>query len=602
VRVCYLSSFAKRTDDLLRAASEGCERLVHPSIEGEKARARHRRLIGLMLASPFLIGGAIASFMPLQIGVAVTLAAICATLGLGWLGGLTVAARGTARAVAIAALVAGTVAVAMIIASAGGLASPVSILLFALPFEAFWISRSKRGLQLGLGAAAAAIALQAFAGAALFAAAPAISAWHWLVPLAYGATLLPRLRGGFAFETATPERQDATLETIIDAVVLRMGRNGEVMEASDKSRTMLQLPQECLFGTGLFDRIHISDRISYLCALSALREGKAASRAELRIRLPRAVEGGADNYRPFLIEMLNEGPQGDGFTLLVRENDEISDLRAALAEADQKKDSLEIAKGNFLAAVSHELRTPLNAIIGFSDMLLHEMFGKFNDPRQKEYVDLVRQSGNHLLAVVNSILDVSKLEAGAYATNPEPFRFREAVEMCEAMVRLPASEKRIALATDIAADVSEIHADKRAVQQMLINLASNAIKFTPDNGQVTIGARRVGSRLHFWVSDTGIGIAEDDLSRIGKPFCQVRNDYTRQYDGAGLGLSLVKGLVALHDGTMSIESAPAEGTTVTISLPVNGPASYAEARRGELATLPLEKTKEEVHGPFRKAG
>ncbi|MEO9339872.1 ATP-binding protein [Mesorhizobium sp. SB112] len=576
--------------------------MVHPSIEGEKARARHRRLIGLVLASPFLIGGAIASFMPLQIGVAVTLAAICATLGLGWLGGLTVASRGAERPVAIAALVAGTIAVAMIIASAGGLASPVSVLLFALPFEAFWISRSKRGLQLGLGAAAAAIALQAFAGATLFAAAPAISAWHWLVPLAYGATLLPRLRGGFAFETATPERQDAALETIIDAVVLRMARNGEVMEASDKSRTMLQLPQECLFGTGLFDRIHIGDRIAYLCALSALREGKAASRAEVRIRLPRLVEGGADNYRPFLIEMLNEGALGDGFTLLVRENDEISDLRAALAEADQKKDSLEIAKGNFLAAVSHELRTPLNAIIGFSDMLLHEMFGKFADPRQKEYVDLVRQSGNHLLAVVNSILDVSKLEAGAYATNPEPFRFREAVEMCEAMVRLPASEKRIALATDIAADVSEIHADKRAVQQVLINLASNAIKFTPDNGQVTIGARRVGSRLHFWVSDTGIGIAEDDLSRIGKPFCQVRNDYTRQYDGAGLGLSLVKGLVALHDGTMSIESAPAEGTTVTISLPVNGPASYAEARRGELATLPLEKTKEEVHGPFRKAG
>ena len=109
------------------------------------------------------------------------------------------------------------------------------------------------------------------------------------------------------------------------------------------------------------------------------------------------------------------------------------------------------------------------------------------------------------------------------------------------------------------------------MQQILINLVSNAIKFTPDGGDVVVGAKRIGSRLHFWVRDTGIGIAEEDFANLGKPFMQIQNDYTRRFEGTGLGLSLVKGLVALHDGTMSIESMPGEGTTVTISLPVNGP-------------------------------
>ena len=131
---------------------------------------------------------------------------------------------------------------------------------------------------------------------------------------------------------------------------------------------------------------------------------------------------------------------------------------------------VDIAKGRFLAVVSHELRTPLNAIIGFSDMLLHEMFGTFTDPRQKEYVGLVRESGQHLLAVVTSILDVSKIEAAPIATEPEPFRFAEAVEMCRSMMRCRPRQKNIALQAEIAPDAGEIIADRRAVQQMLINL------------------------------------------------------------------------------------------------------------------------------------
>ncbi|TIW81513.1 MAG: PAS domain-containing sensor histidine kinase, partial [Mesorhizobium sp.] len=137
------------------------------------------------------------------------------------------------------------------------------------------------------------------------------------------------------------------------------------------------------------------------------------------------------------------------------------------------------------------------------------------------------------------------------------------------------------------------------VQQMLINLVSNAIKFTPDGGDVVVGAKRIGSRLHFWVRDTGIGIAEEDFANLGKPFMQIQNDYTRRFEGTGLGLSLVKGLVALHEGTMSIESMPGEGTTVTISLPVSGPKGRPANQTGVL-TMPVTRAKGDGNGSLRK--
>ena len=168
---------------------------------------------------------------------------------------------------------------------------------------------------------------------------------------------------------------------------------------------------------------------------------------------------------------------------VLRDNAELRGACAPhLAEARDGVGEVEIAKSHFLGVVSHELRTPLNAIIGFSDMLEHEMFGPFADPRQKEYVGLIRESGNHLLAVVTSILDVSKIECGSYPIEPEPFRFRDAVETCRSMVRLQADQKSLALEADIPAAVGQIVADRRAVQQILINLMSNAVKFTPAGG------------------------------------------------------------------------------------------------------------------------
>ncbi|MFA6154249.1 PAS domain-containing sensor histidine kinase [Mesorhizobium sp.] len=575
--------------------------MVHPSILGRSEREAQGRFIGVMLAAPFFAAGAAVTLVTSGMGAAVTMAAIFSTFGLCWFIALLVAATGKMAMAGRVALAVAAIALGCLIAAAGGLSSPVAMLALALPFEAWWIGASRRAALWGALAAAAAILIQTLAGPMLPTTGVQVAAWHWLVPLAWVLTLMPRIS---AFrdtdDAANPMDTSARLEDIINAVVMRVARHGEVLDASTKTRAILKLPPELLCGNGLFDRVHLSDRVAYLSALADMRDGALSRCLELRIRLPQNGNGvTADNYRPFSLEMLRGEGETEAFTLLLRENDEIAGLRADLAMANEAAASAEVAKGRFLAVVSHELRTPLNAIIGFSDMLLHEMFGGFKDPRQKEYVGLVRDSGQHLLAVVTSILEVSRIESGAYATEPEPFRFSEAVDMCQSIMRLQAQAKNIELRALIAPDVGEINADRRAVQQMLINLLSNAIKFTPDGGDVVIGAKRIGSRLHFWVEDTGIGIAEEDFANLGKPFTQIQNDYTRKFEGTGLGLSLVKGLVALHDGTMSIESMPGEGTTVTISLPVNGPKGRPADGAGVL-TMPVAMGKGDRNGSLRK--
>ncbi|MGB3391444.1 MAG: ATP-binding protein [Pseudaminobacter sp.] len=566
-------------------------------------RTRQRRLVGVLLASPFFMGAAAAMFLATQLGASMTLALICGLFSLAWLFVLQISSSASDRVAGPVALGLGTVFLASILAAAGGLASPVSVMVLVLPIEAYLRRRTRHSLLWGGAAALAVLPLQGLLGSILPAPVEAAAGWHWLLPVAYGMTLLVRL-GGLSEETKSePDQLESGLEDMIEAVVIRMTPNGEVTDVSSQARSLLRVAPELMLGAGLFERVHISDRVGYLCALADLREGARYRKVELRLRLPRTQDDQRnDNYQPFCIELMGNGVPGQAYTALIRENDEAVQLRAALAASTEATEALELAKGRFLAAVSHELRTPLNAIIGFSDMLLLEMFGQFGDPRQKEYVALVRDSGRHLLEVVNSILDVSKIESGAYATNPEPFQFSEAVSMCEQMMSLQAENKAISLTTQVAPEAGEIHADKRAVQQMLINLVSNAIKFTPKGGSVSLGAKRIGSRLHFWVSDTGIGIAEEDLCRLGKPFTQVQNDYTRQFEGTGLGLALVKGLVSLHEGTMSIESALGEGTTVTISLPVAGPVSTKGCEKGALLPMPPSKMNEDYNGALRKAG
>jgi len=581
-----LSLAATRYVDFCDAIAAGCERFVQPAVADAGRRRIQARLIGVLLASPFLMTAAAVMLATANIGAAATVFVILVLFAAGWLSAMLVAVTGTSRLIGLGILIVAACGLAGLIAAAGGLGSPVALLCLALPVEVWWVSGSRRATIAAGAAALAAAILQVFLAPLLLSVGEP-AAWHWLIPAAWGATVLARAGRFHPADAEQDQRTESCLEDVIDAVVFRIARGGDVLDVSPSAMRLLDLSPQILSGAGLFDRIHLADRVPYLSAIADLRDGAVSRCLELRLRLP----GANGNFPTFLFELM-QGGQDQPFIALLRANDEVAQLRAALAAANETAASADVAKSRFLAAVSHELRTPLNVILGFSDVLLHDMFGPFADPRQKEYVSLIRQSGQHLLEVVTSILDISRIESGTYAAQPEPFRFVEAVDMCVSMMKLPAAQKGIDFTAQIAPDVGEINADRRAVQQILINLASNAIKFTPEGGKVAIGASRLGSRLHFWVSDNGIGIAEADMANLGKPFTQVHNDYTRRYEGTGLGLSLVKGLVSLHDGTMSIESAPGKGTTVTVSVPVEGPRQQAD----QPVVVPMPKSRKAKEG------
>ncbi len=227
--------------------------------------------------------------------------------------------------------------------------------------------------------------------------------------------------------------------------------------------------------------------------------------------------------------------------------------RAKLHEEEIDRARLEALQANawkdrFLANVSHELRTPLNAIIGFSELLGNADLCPRDPLKQREYASIVHISGQHLLSVVNSLLDMSKIEAGSFDLLPEPFELPPLIDMCCDMVSLKAVEAGVELIRVYPAQLDELVADKRAVKQILINLLSNAIKFTPSRGRVTVGVRPQGNSLAICVADTGIGILSQDLPRLGDPFFQASDSYDRPYEGTGLGLSIVRGLVGLHGG------------------------------------------------------
>jgi cell cycle sensor histidine kinase DivJ len=217
--------------------------------------------------------------------------------------------------------------------------------------------------------------------------------------------------------------------------------------------------------------------------------------------------------------------------------------------------------------MSHELRTPLNAIIGFSEVMAHEMFGALGSPRYLEYSRLIHESGNHLLELINGILDMSKIEAGKFELSEEVFDLAEVAEASVRFLKLPAERAGVAIKTAIAPGAKLIFADKRAIKQILVNLLSNGVKFTPRGGEVRVRAALDGRGIEIAVADTGMGISKKDLERLGKPFEQVEDEHVRGKEGTGLGLSLVKALTAMHGGEAVLESTLGEGTVVRISLP-----------------------------------
>jgi cell cycle sensor histidine kinase DivJ len=460
----------------------------------------------------------------------------------------------------------------------GGIASFTAIWLVVVPLEASF-SASRRVVALAslfaLAAASLLLALNALGLQptavvnvhGMLAALGVMSAVLYAAGLAFGAEQLTRTGAGLL--NAEEERYRLLARNMTD-VITRHGRNGDVLFASPAADPLFGVRAGELAGHGLFDRVHVADRPAFLTALAdaaALGEDRSV---EFRIRRDSNADHQGSHFA--WIEMrcrpLDNATGNREVVAVLRDVTERKVQERALEIARTESERINNAKGRFLATMSHELRTPLNAIIGFSDMLADDQL-VLDPARKSEYAKLINESGRHLLSVVNGILDMSKMENGNFEITLEPFAPGQAIRSCCDILVLKAQEAGVELKTRIAADLPEVVADRRAVNQILINLVSNAIKFTPRGGRVSVSALCDGPKLVVAVEDTGIGIGEADLPRLGEAFFQARASYDRRHDGTGLGLSIVKGLVRLHGGDMDIRSRLGQGTRVTVRLPVD---------------------------------
>jgi signal transduction histidine kinase len=249
---------------------------------------------------------------------------------------------------------------------------------------------------------------------------------------------------------------------------------------------------------------------------------------------------------------------------------DISELRDAQQKLETQNVALSAAnraKSEFLANMSHELRTPLNAIIGFSEIMKNQAFGPLGSPQYLEYMEDIHDSGNHLVDIINDILDLSKIEAGRMELKEAKLPLQAIIDSCMRIIHERAESAEIELTTSVPDDLPDLHADERLVKQMLINLLSNAVKFTPAGGTVTVGAQFKGGALLIGVADTGIGMSREEALIALEPFRQVDGSHSRQLEGTGLGLPLVKSYIELHGGSFRLDSGSGKGTLVTLTFP-----------------------------------
>ena len=564
--------------------------LLHPSARYDAlTRARHRAFM-----APRLVGS-LAAFAAFPVYLAMrgapsalevaAFAWLIAPILLSWFLSRTGRYEG-AHVLSSVALTGLVMAVAI---TTGGIESFAAIWLVVVPLEAA-LSASRRVVAfasvLALTCAVALIALGQFgllpppeiapAQHAMLTAFGVASATLYAAGLAFAAELLARTSVSLL---CLEEDRYRLLARNMSDVISRHRRNGAVQFISPAAEAMLGAPIARLLDHGLFDRVHVADRPAYLTALSdAARLGESRS-VEFRVRrdVPRG-ERGPNGLVDFIwVEMRCRPLEQASQTLPAGEAEVVAVMRdvtdrkvqeQALELARSAAEAADAAKTRFLATMSHELRTPLNAIIGFSEMIVQEQTLMLDAARRKEYAQLINDSGQHLLSVVNGILDMSKMESGNFDITPEPFAPRAALINCCSLLALKARENGIDLVTDVPQDLPVMTGDPRAFKQIVLNLVSNAIKFTERGGKVTVSTAVEGSLLMLRVADTGVGIAADDLKRIGAPFFQAGKTYQRRHEGTGLGLSIVKSLIALHGGELTVQSKIDEGTTVTVALPL----------------------------------
>ena len=257
---------------------------------------------------------------------------------------------------------------------------------------------------------------------------------------------------------------------------------------------------------------------------------------------------------------------------------EMAELNRKYMRETERAEAANRAKSEFLANMSHELRTPLNAIIGFSELMQSALFGPLGSERYEEYVRDIHGSGNYLLGVINDILDMSKIEAGRFSLDREKIDLGPLIEEATRVITLQAEQKSIALEAQIGASMT-INADRRAIKQIAINLLSNAVKFTPNGGKISVRARKTSDAVLLTIEDTGCGISKEALKKLGNPFEQVENQFTKTHAGSGLGLAISRSLAELHGGALKIRSRSGVGTIVSVRIPVKKKAKPAKPLR-----------------------
>ena len=483
-----------------------------------------------------------------------------------------------------------SLAIGVLAGVTGGAASPLLLWLAAVPLEAMALGSRAHVVRAGLVAGLALLGVVALHQAGLLAEPPSWAARTvpMLTVLAIGQAMLAAcsLIRRREDERRDHEASDARAQLLLDHVgdlVTWHDAAGAVVFANAASRALAGAEPRDLLGRGLLDRVHVADRPLFLQALSEAVHGSGSATACFRtLFVPRDAEGRGRAPMALWLEMqahkVDSAGARDGVAVVCVMRDVTS--RRAL-EDERARGHAEALKANdvqarFLATVSHELRTPLNAIIGFSEMLSAEEFERLGSEKRQEYARIVHASGLHLLDVVNTLLDVSKIESGAMTIEPEGLDLGAVVDGCCDLLALRAKDENIALERVIGANLPAVTGDRRALKQIVINLLSNAIKFTPAGGRVVVALVRDGDVMDLSVSDTGIGICASDLPRLGDPFFQAKASYDRSYEGTGLGLSVVRGLVGLHGGRLTVESAPGIGTRVSVRLPIKGKEPAAQ--------------------------
>lgn len=362
-------------------------------------------------------------------------------------------------------------------------------------------------------------------------------------------------------------------------IVTWHGKDSSIMAAKVPPSHELGLDASALHGQGLFSLVHVADRPLYMKTLNEAAHGQSIAQACFRIMVSAKASAPPEL---FWLEMrarrVGQDPSRPGATVVATLQDVT--MRRMASEAQEEAQRLvqhaEQARSRFLATVSHELRTPLNAIIGFSEILANESLRPVDESQRLDYARIIHTSGQHLLEVVNSLLDISKIESGTMAVEREAMDLAALIDSCADLMAMRAGTAGISLERIKGDALGQVVCDRRAIKQIILNLLSNALKFTPAAGTVTLSAIRDGGMIDIAVTDSGIGIRAEDLPLLGQPFFQAKGSYDRAYEGTGLGLSVVRGLVGLHGGTLEIESAPGAGTRVSLRIPADGSTGSAE--------------------------